>query len=68
MWEWVIPSAELVEAKRRHRISSTMRRSDGVRVRAISDAAPSADAQRVAPTLEDAYLLHIAPAAAESPA
>jgi ABC-type multidrug transport system ATPase subunit len=68
VWEWVIPSVELTEAKRRHRISSTMRRSDGVRVRAIADAAPSASAQRVAPTLEDAYLLHIAPAAAESPA
>jgi ABC-2 type transport system ATP-binding protein len=68
VWEWVIASAELVEAKRRFRISSTMRKSDGVRVRAIADSAPSTSAQRVAPTLEDAYLLHIAPAAVETAA
>jgi ABC-type multidrug transport system ATPase subunit len=65
VWEWVMPSADLTEAKRRYRISSTMRRSDGVRVRVVSEQAP-AGAARVAPTLEDAYLLHIAPAAADA--
>jgi len=55
----------MTEAKRRYRISSAMRRSDGVRVRVVSEHAP-AGAQRVAPTLEDAYLLHIAPPAAEA--
>ena len=64
VWEWIVPSAELTEAKQRFRISSTMRRSDGVRVRAVSESAPTPNAQRVPPTLEDAYLLHIAPAAA----
>ena len=64
VWEWMVSSAELTEAKQRFRISSTMRRSDGVRVRAVSETAPTPNAQRVAPTLEDAYLLHIAPAAA----
>ena len=68
VWEWVLPSAELTEAKKRFRISSTIRRSDGVRVRAIADTAPSTHAQRVSPTLEDAYLLHIAPAAVEAAA
>jgi len=68
VWEWMVPSAELTEAKRRYRISSTIRRSDGVRVRAVSDAAPAAGAQRVSPSLEDAYLFHIAPTAAGAPA
>ncbi len=68
VWEWMVSSAELTDAKRRFRISSTVRRSDGVRVRAVSDAAPSSAAQRVAPSLEDAYLHHIAPAAAASAA
>jgi ABC-type multidrug transport system ATPase subunit len=68
VWEWMVPSAELTAAKQRYRISSTIRRSDGVRVRAVSEAAPSTHAQRVAPSLEDAYLLHIAPAAAGTPA
>jgi ABC-2 type transport system ATP-binding protein len=64
VWEWIVPSAELTEAKQRFRISSTIRRSDGVRVRAVSETAPTPNAQRVAPTLEDAYLFHVAPAAA----
>jgi ABC-2 type transport system ATP-binding protein len=68
VWEWTMPSAELTEAKRRYRISSTVRRSDGVRARAVSEQAPAERAQQVAPTLEDAYLLHIAPAATELPA
>lgn len=68
VWEWMVSSAELTATKQRHRISSTMRRSDGVRVRAVADEAPSPGAQRVAPTLEDAYLLHIAPTAAAAAA
>ena len=64
VWEWMVSSAELTDAKQRFRISSTMRRSDGVRVRAVSETSPSSSAQRVTPTLEDAYLFHVAPAAA----
>ena len=63
VWEWIVPSAELTDAKQRFRISSTIRRSDGVRVRAVSDSPPASGAQRVPPTLEDAYLFHVAPAA-----
>jgi ABC-2 type transport system ATP-binding protein len=62
VWEWTVPSDELTELKKHHRISSTLRRSDGVRVRAVSDSQPAASAQRVAPNLEDAYLLFVAPA------
>ena len=60
VWEWVMPSAELAAAKSRLLISGTLRRSDGVRVRAVASAPPVPGAQTVAPNLEDAYLLHIA--------
>ncbi len=42
VWEWVVPSADLVELKRRHLVSGTVRRSDGVHLRLISEtpAAP----------------------------
>jgi len=60
IWEWVIPSADLQNAKERFLISSTIRRSDGVHVRVVSDEAPGAGAQNVVPNLEDAYLYFIA--------
>jgi ABC-type multidrug transport system ATPase subunit len=66
VWEWIVPSEELTAVKARHRISATMRRSDGVRVRAISDAQPTASAQPVVPNLEDAYLQFVAPPTAET--
>lgn len=55
VWEWVIPSADLNAVKEAYRVSSTTRRSDGVHVRVLGDE-PPAQAQPVAPTLEDAYL------------
>jgi ABC-type multidrug transport system ATPase subunit len=60
VWEWVMPSAELAAVKERLLISGTLRRSDGVRVRAVATEAPAGGAQRVAPNLEDAYLMHVA--------
>jgi ABC-type multidrug transport system ATPase subunit len=60
VWEWVVASDELTAVKSRHRISSTQRRSDGVRVRAVSDSQPAPSAQPATPNLEDAYLMFIA--------
>jgi ABC-type multidrug transport system ATPase subunit len=60
VWEWVIPSADLQGAKERFLISSTIRRSDGVHVRVVSDELPGAGAETIAPNLEDAYLYFIA--------
>jgi ABC-type multidrug transport system ATPase subunit len=60
VWEWVMPSAELAAVKDKLLISGTLRRSDGVRVRAVAKEPPAAGAQPVAPNLEDAYLMHIA--------
>lgn len=55
VWEWVVPSQELLSAKQSYLIISTVRRSDGVHLRLMSDLAP-ASARPVLPTLEDAYL------------
>ena len=60
VWEWLVASDELTAVKSRHRISSTQRRSDGVRVRAVSDSQPAPSAQPATPNLEDAYLMFIA--------
>lgn len=56
VWEWVIPSNDLHAARERYTISSSIRRSDGVHVRIISDASPGFSATTVSPTMEDAYL------------
>ncbi len=60
VWEWVIPSEELLEARKRYIISGAVHRSDGVHIRAVSDARYDYDARPLPPTLEDAYLYWIA--------
>ncbi len=56
VWQWVVPSEALVALKQKHIISGTVRRQDGIQVRVVSETAPSADAQPIAPSLEDVYL------------
>ena len=56
VWQWIIPSDDLPALQQKHRISSTIRRADGVQVRVVSEVAPMPEAQPVAPTLEDVYL------------
>ncbi len=60
VWEWVVPSSDLSTARERYTLSSSIRRSDGVHIRVISDTPPSSSAITVPPTLEDAYLYCIA--------
>ncbi|HEY0511918.1 MAG TPA: ABC transporter ATP-binding protein [Thermoanaerobaculia bacterium] len=60
VWEWVMPSAELPAARERWKISSTVRRADGVHARVVSELPPAAGAVPVAPSLEDAYLAVLA--------
>lgn len=55
VWEWVVPSSELVAARQQYLISNTTRRSDGVHIRLLA-AQPPPGTNAVAPTLEDAYL------------
>jgi ABC-2 type transport system ATP-binding protein len=60
VWRWVVPSAELSAARRQYLISNAVRRSDGVHVRVVASAPPGAGVEALLPTLEDAYLHHIA--------
>ncbi len=59
VWEWVISSELLPEIKQRHLISGTIRRSDGLHLRVVSEKAPDPGAAPTSPTLEDAYLYFI---------
>jgi hypothetical protein len=56
VWQWIIPSTDLPALKQKHIISGTVRRQDGVQVRVVSDFAPAAESQPIAPSLEDVYL------------
>ena len=56
VWEWTVSSSELQGARQRYLISNTIRRTDGVQLRVISDGAPHPSARSATPTLEDAYL------------
>jgi ABC-type multidrug transport system ATPase subunit len=56
VWMWVVPSNHLTEIRQNHLVSNTVRRSDGVHVRLVVDAAPAPEAKPVTPSLEDAYL------------
>jgi ABC-2 type transport system ATP-binding protein len=66
VWEWLVPSAELAAAKERWLISGTLRRGDGVQLRGVAESAPTPQAVRVPPTLEDAYLFAVAGARREA--
>jgi ABC-type multidrug transport system ATPase subunit len=59
VWEWMVGSDELVLLKQRHIVSGTIRRTDGVQVRVVSEVKPETTAQSVLPNLEDAYLYFI---------
>ena len=67
VWECVVPSAELPAAKARWLISGTVRRGDGVHVRAVAEAPPCAGARPLPPTLEDAYLFRLTSGRAGGP-
>jgi ABC-2 type transport system ATP-binding protein len=56
VWEMVISSTDLADAKRRFVLSGTVRTSDGVRIRVVASGQPGEGARTVTPTLEDAYL------------
>src|SRR5512134_1256229 len=60
VWEWMSTSQELPALKKQFLVSGTIRRMDGVEVRAVSEARPCPDAQPVTPSLEDVYLATVA--------
>lgn len=56
VWEWSVTSDALPAIKQQHLVSGTIRRSSGIQTRVVSALPPHAQAQPVAPRLEDAYL------------
>jgi len=59
VWQWVIPSEALPALKASHLVSGTIRRENGMQVRVVSEAAPTPEAERVTPSLEDVYLREV---------
>ena len=58
-WIWVVLSQEFSRLKHSHLISSSVRRSDGIHLRVVSEHKPHPDAVSVSSTLEDAYLYSV---------
>lgn len=56
VWDWTIKAEHLAGVRVKYHVSASLRRADGVRVRIVSEWAPSVDAQAVVPGLEDAYV------------
>jgi ABC-2 type transport system ATP-binding protein len=67
VWEWTVRSDDLPALKQKYIVSGTIRKSDGVQVRVVSESQPEIRAERsrstqpesVSPNLEDAYLYFI---------
>jgi len=55
VWEMVVPSEAFEQLRRTMKISSAVRKSDGVHVRVVTPERPAL-ATRAEPTLEDAFL------------
>lgn len=60
VWEVVVTSSELSELKISYVVGNRVRTSAGVRCRVVADCAPTPGASPAVPTLEDAYLHHLA--------
>ena len=56
VWELVVPSERFDDLRRTARVSSAVRKSDGVHVRIVSGDEPRGGAIVAEPTLEDAFL------------
>jgi len=59
VWKWAVSSAELPNLKQQYVISGTIRRSEGVEIRVVSESQPNVEAVNASPNLEDAYLFLI---------
>ncbi|MCS3650061.1 ABC-2 type transport system ATP-binding protein [Salinibacter ruber] len=56
VWEWVVGHDELGRVRDAYRVTKATRGPGGVRVHAVAEQPPSAEATPAEPTLEDAYL------------
>lgn len=56
VWQWIVPPEELPALKQQYLLSGTVRREDGIQVRAVHDSTPAVEAQATPPNLEDVFL------------
>ncbi|MCU0487665.1 MAG: ABC transporter ATP-binding protein [Anaerolineales bacterium] len=56
VWEWLVSSQELADIKQQFMVTGTIRRLEGIEVRAVSPVQPNSLARAVEPSLEDVYL------------
>lgn len=56
VWEWVVGRGELSSVRDKYPVTKATRGPNGVRVHAVAEQCPSAEASPAEPTLEDAYL------------
>ena len=56
VWEWVVGRGELSRVRDKYPVTKATRGPNGVRVHAVAEQRPSAEASPAEPTLEDAYL------------
>jgi len=56
VYECTVPEAQFEELERRFQVSNTVRRASGLEARVIAPEPPTASAEPVAATLEDAHL------------
>jgi len=56
VWEAVVPAAEYEQLRGRLKVTRAVRQVDGVHIRAVAPAPPTATASPVEPDLEDAYV------------
>lgn len=59
VWEYTVPSSALLELQERFTVSNTVRRSDGIHARVITESMPGPGAYQTTGSLEDAYLYYI---------
>ena len=56
VWEWVVGRGELSRVRDKYPVTKATRGAHGVRVHAVAEQRPGAEASPAEPTLEDAYL------------
>jgi ABC-type multidrug transport system ATPase subunit len=63
VWEMVVSSDQYDTLRRTSKVSTALRKSDGVHVRVVSHERPSRDASAAEPSLEDAFIYTMSSAA-----
>ena len=56
VWSMIVPSEQYETLRKQWQISTVTRRPEGVQIRIVGGAQPSADAVSAEPSLEDAFL------------